>query len=460
MKSGIVRASDSPAIPLIRWRRWLPIVVVIVVLIGVSMLDRRLKASESSGFILETAEWHVSADDVGIAWDSLMRTSTWKAITAELGDPLRETLVELRKTSGIRLSPDRWNTWLGPSCVLSGQGYMTGLTIKPGVLFRLKEKWGSVFGASAEDGVYVSSGYFYGWRDGFVCLSTSRDYVLEMLGEPVSWIPREGSNRSVRVSLSDPYDAVVNVMLIEGLPVQGEIDYPITVATKPLTRLSASEATDALTISGARPDDWFPFVVDLLPEWPTLNLVRDMLHASISQLGNDSEVDHEDMVWVLDALDANYFLVAPIFTLAGGEPSTPKDSPYRLTQRWGSLDGWSEPWFGHRYEWCEATQDSIVVRSNYAPGMVSNGGRWSTGEPKSIDARIHVRYPTLGAMIRPVVLAAAEQEYIEGINAEDVEKDWAGYWSILRRMGGLRVEGTVKESRVVFEGVLDGRDYE
>ncbi|HIA48887.1 MAG TPA: hypothetical protein EYN96_13180 [Candidatus Hydrogenedentes bacterium] len=464
MKSGIVTQAEGQRVRLIRWRRWVPLILVIASLLSVRALDTYLKESESNGFRLKEASWSVSVDDVGAVWESLMETSTWVAISKERGDPLREEMVSFRKTLGIRLSPNRWNTWLGSGAVISGLNGDTGITVKPGVLFRLAHVGVRLFGEKPMGAVYSNGSVFYAWQNGFICFSESRGFVESMLSEEGEYIRGGDEPKVVAIALSKPYLLRCRVHIEDGFPVEGWIGYSVEARDVPVQLVSSTAKTDALTIAGAKPQEWFSLLIELMPNWANLDLAREMLSDIGPRMSDDEMSDEREKVWVLDDILSQHFLAVPIFTIAeeGGEwASTADVTNFDRTEiRWGPLKGWKEPWFGHTYEWCVASDEGIRVTTNQSSHMLQNADRWSVGPASVINCRIVANYREFAELIRPLVSDAADHEYFPGVNREDIEVKWANVWDRLANLESLLLEGSVVDDGVSFRGYLDASDDE
>jgi hypothetical protein len=191
--------SDTPSenAPLIRWKRWLPIASLLVVLVLLYAWDKQLKKTSVQGYVVAQADWTIGADNVPAAWQALYDTQVWETLRAE-GDPLRESIVEQNKRLGIRISPQRWKTWLGTGATLSGVGEEWVLVARPGVLVRILDL---VNGSSQSYGRY-----HYRWNDGFICISRSEG-LLEKIGSEnitLEFVPKEGNSPTITIQHSAP----------------------------------------------------------------------------------------------------------------------------------------------------------------------------------------------------------------------------------------------------------------
>lgn len=435
-------------------------IVVVCVLAGIRAGDSHLKASDFNGFELSDANWSVSSDNVGVAWDSFLETETWAAVRSEVGDLSGEPILEARKSLGIRLSPARWNAWLGHRAVISGSDGDWGVTVKPGVLFRVWDAMRGKSGAVEGSNLRSYEDYYYGWRDGFVCISNSSDYAAKMLDREIGWIRPHLQRDSLAIRIRDPYEIAFQLGLRDGFPVEGEVDYSLK-APRPLERLiSTLSGEHALVLSGVSPLDWMPLFDEFMPKWRNLEVFSQVLAETGHQLARQKTSGSSDYFWMLDDVVIQESEAVPVFTLAavGGISSDSPAAlvPYRTNFRWGELEGWKEPWFGHMYEWCVARDGEAVVMTNRLENMRRDAGLWQLGDGEDVDVRIQLQIPELLLMFAPIILDAAESGDISGWNRSDVESFLRSrLWRGAVRLGALEIDGRVVDGGISFEGYLD-----
>lgn len=446
----------------IRWRRWVPIVALVGVFVLLRGLDSHLKGSDFNGFELTSAHWSVSSDNVGVAWDSLVGTETWAAVRSEVGDLSGEPLLEARKSLGIRLSPARWNAWFGHRAVFSGSNGDWGVTVKPGILFRVWDRVSGKSGAVEGSNLRSYQGFQYGWRDGFLCVSESSEYAAEMLGSEIEWISAHLQRDSIAIRVREPYEISFQVELRDGFPVQGNLGYSLQAAEQPLRLSSTLSSEYAMVLSGMSPEDWMPLFDELIPKWRNMGVFSEVLAETVQQLARQDNSGSSEYVWMLDDVIIKESEAVPLFTLAGvgsisaNPPAEPV--PYRTNFRWGELEGWKEPWFGHRYEWCVARDGETVVMTNRSENMRRRTGLWQLADEEDVDVRVQLHIPKLFSIVATILLDAAESGDISGWDRSDVEAALRSrLWRGVGKLGSVEIDGQVVEGGISFEGYLDRR---
>lgn len=206
---------------IIQWKRWLPH-SIICILIGVLFVwDRQLKKTDLQGYVLKDAQWTIGADDLPKAWTRLYTTEKWSTLLSEGENPLWAPLVEQRKRLGIRLSPNRWQTWFGSGATLSGVGEQWVLCTRPGVLARFLDL---LNGGTQQFGIY-----HYRWNDGFLFISRSRQ-TLELLNDASSlWpIPNASSPYAITIQSQVPTPITTQINITDTWTISGQISNPAT----------------------------------------------------------------------------------------------------------------------------------------------------------------------------------------------------------------------------------------
>lgn len=446
----------------IRWRRWAPLVLCIALLFGGWTIDARMKSVPLNGFAPLEASLIISTSNVGATWSGFEQTSTWSGMIDGQTDPLRELLVSFRKQMGIRLSPQRWNTWLGKRAVLSRTNREWGLVAQPGVLLRLATALHGKFNDPVADAVFEYRGLYYSWSGESICLSRSVSVTQNLSSDKVRTVHAPEVADAVRIEVPTRRDLSVTVFAREGLPVEGRV----SVITEPvpvgLTLEKDSDDEGLIEIAGAQPAHWARFIKELLPDWPNVTKVQ----ASLTQFANAQPStwfgNYSDSVWILETIDTKPYLAVPQFSLvATGSQPHPLPEPrsvMRHVYRSGTLEGWREPYFGYRYERCTATTDNIRVLTNSADTMARNESRWRHSEPIDEDVHVTIRISELLDAAKPVILRAAALDAIEGWDEHDAEAVVDTIAGHFKKLGRVVLVGDVTSRNVKFIGQLDVQD--
>lgn len=446
----------------IRWRRWIPLLLCIALLFGGWTIDARMKSVPLNGFAPLDASLIISTSNVGATWSGFEKTSTWSGMIDGQTNPLREPLISFRKQMGIRLSPQRWNTWLGKRAVLSRTDGEWGLVTQPGVLLRLATALHGKFNDPIADTVFEYRGLYYFWNEELFCVSNSLSGARNLNSDTVRLVFAPNVADAVRIEVPTKRDLSVTVFAREGLPVEGRV----SVITEPipagLTLEKDSIDKGLIEVAAAQPAHWARFMKELLPKWPNIT----KLQASLSQFANAQPStwfgNYSDSVWILEAIDTKPYLAVPLFSLvATGSHPHPLPEPrsvMRHVYRSGALEGWREPHFGNRYERCTAATENIRVLTNSADTMARNESRWHHSEPIDEDVHITIRIPELLDAAKPVILRAAALDAIEGWDEDDAEAAVNAIADHFKRLGRVVLVGDVTSRNVKFIGQLDVDD--
>ena len=161
--------------------------------------------------------------------------------------PFEAFELAVRKATGVRPTPLRWDVWMGPRFVWSRWNGTQGMCAHPGLLLRAVHAWRSLWGARPDaEGVYACAGQYYAWRDGFLLVSPSPEYVKAALDSPLVDQLHEGNDTSLLVQWNDGDLRVHRT----GLPVEGTLNQALQSRANP--RGWQTPAHDAL-LTWARP---------------------------------------------------------------------------------------------------------------------------------------------------------------------------------------------------------------
>lgn len=437
--------------PLILWRRWAPFAVILVLVFVVLRIDRGMKSGDEPGFALADAEWVIAADDVPKVWSGLLATDTWEALAADVGDPSRESLVELRKQFGMRLSPQRWGTWLGKGAVLSGEGDRWLLVTRPGVLMRCAMIVMPGKFTSADNAQFV-------WRNGYLCLTNANDVAAMVNEGEVQRVPRVGTSDGARVTLPEWYDAAVTIFARDGLPLEGHLALAVKKAPEDLS-LKDGSGQGLIQIASTDPGPIIELLGELLPDWPNLTNA----HGVIADWTNHSP-DHwqeiaTESVWSLDGFDAPVFDAMPLIEEAKlVEGSIEADHVLARTISQEDYEGYCAPWFGHTYERCLVTNGLLQRMSNHAEAFEAKDVRWEFGALDVTDVRVqidpHATVEAFGELAR----SSATRGFIDGWSVDDVNDYVATLERRLRDIGHIVITGSGEGDALEIVGLLDVRD--
>ncbi len=449
---------------------WLSLAIVCVFAAGATLADRSLKRDTLNGYVPAGAGIAISLNDLGASWRSLEATAYWKDVQEDEGDLLRDPLVELRKTTGIRLTSERWNTWLGPHAVLGIADTGWGICTRPGVLMRGVHAWNRIFGQAPRDGVWAFRGWYYGWRGSYFVLAPNANYVHDVLSAHAVAVDSNDSNVAVGLVIAANSPRPRYTLQIEpqgDFSVTGRVDYAFTpVSTNgSFARLATDSAL--VSISGARLAETGAYVASFLPNWRNLDEIRwELSHAH--EIGWSSGAAPEAHVLnstlVVRDVDTSTFLAAPsLYTRSTLMDSAAIDTsiPSGATaSSWGGKGGWIALRKGTQMMSLAAWDDRAWHTANNTLAMDAYINE--PGKPSSLpsDIRVSLDWKRLAGYAEQIMLDAADAELLPGMNRRDAEDRRARILPWFRHLGKLECSGVVIGHRLRFQGALNARTPE
>lgn len=444
---------------LIRWRRWLPLVIVAVTIAITLVLDNSFKRGPFEAFAPDDASMVLSTSDFGATWAGIVATETWQGVKKEQPDPLIEPLVQLRKKLGVRMSPERWNAWMGPRAALVQREGQWRLSTCPGVLMRVAAWVHGITSEPVGESIFEYRGLAYQWQGSTLHVSSEVAALTGPISAGQQSISLPETKDGVRIHLPGRRNLSLMIQARDGLPTQGSIDLETTSAKgRPSVQQVSGTQRGLVEIAGGNPLDWMPFLDELLPDWPTTTYMR----AVVASCGTTAPFTNSRSVWVLEEFDEEPIYAMPIFTHVAprvdSEPLNESTHVERQVYRQGSWVGWREPWFGHRYERITAQNDDLQLLTNSVHAMGGNAYRWTVGAIEDHDLRVVTRVPELFSALKTTVTRAAELDAIEGWDSKDVEELLSRIEGHLTHLGKIELNGMVDGEQVTFEGYLDAPD--
>ncbi|HOF40129.1 MAG TPA: hypothetical protein PLD73_08645, partial [Candidatus Hydrogenedentes bacterium] len=228
---------------------------VCLLLALLAAVDCRLKHTNASiaGFHPAGASCVLFSSDFPSFCAKLAGTDAATRFLSETPRPFEAFELAVRKTTGVRPTPLRWAAWLGPRFVWARWGGTHGLCAHPGLLLRVVHFCRTLWGARPDKaGVYACAGHFYAWRDGFLILSSSPQYVQAALDAPPAghvpiandsslWLVWEGGGLRIHPEAD--------------LPVEGSLNIAFQAADAPTQPAASWPSSALLTMSAPTPGD-------------------------------------------------------------------------------------------------------------------------------------------------------------------------------------------------------------
>jgi hypothetical protein len=407
----------------------------------------------------------ISLNDVGASWRSLESTSFWQEVRAEEGDMLRAPLVDARKRLGIRLTSDRWNTWMGPRTVIGKADEGWGITAKPGLLLRGVHAWNRMVGQRSDGGVWTFRGWYYGWRDAYLVAAPDAAYVRAVLDGGIAVNPNESAT-VVRIDIVANDVRPAHSLQIEptdSFPIEGTVEAAFTSmpAESPVGAVAARTAV--LSISGARLTEIGSYAASFLPSWRNLDELRDELNGASTlgwPSGSAPGMAAAYSVLVVHDIDTAPFLVVPsVYTRVAwkGPVSDVASLPVgAVPYAWGEREGWSALRKGMQMMSWVAWDSAAFHAANSAAAMEKYIDS-SMEEPASdFDVRVSLDWDRATGYAERIILAAVEAELLPEINRRDAELRYGKIMPWFRHLGRLEYTGKTVDGKLQFHGLVSG----
>jgi hypothetical protein len=147
-----------------------------------------------------------------------------------------------------------------------------------------------------DDGVAQFGTYWYAWRDGFLIVSTSKEYVRATLKSPPPRVAKSNGSDELRLSIPSAHEALFRLHGKNGWPVEGQIRVKTGPRKEPLSLVNVWPAVPMCTIAAPR---WTDVV-------SVLNLVDEPLQGKPWRAALGAAVAAADQHWAFDALPSDW----------------------------------------------------------------------------------------------------------------------------------------------------------
>ncbi len=232
------------------WRRrggqWGPFILLGLLCLLWTGLDRSLMHSDAAGVALAQGEWQLVVGDMPELWRAWEGLDAYRALE-ELAPPfMHEGEVAVRQQTGIRPTPARVQRWLGNRALVSGIGPDWCASFRPGVAMRVASALHGLVATPVRPNIRTWGDYAYGWRDGFLVVSPSPERLSDALehGEVVPATTGDGD--SLNLTWSGAKGGALRVDAREGLPF--ELAFFNSIALKGGPVLHSQDWPDAMAV--------------------------------------------------------------------------------------------------------------------------------------------------------------------------------------------------------------------
>ena len=404
----------APAAYMPALRRWVPLIAVLCGLFLLYVLDGTLKDSEIAGFAPSGATLVVASDDLGHAWHELESTAAHQRVTDEAPLFLYNAVMGGRKASGIRWTPGRWGRWFGKRFVLGRLEGRPGLCMRPGILARAATALARIGASRApQEGVYQVAGLAYGWRDGFLIVSPSPEYVSAALAGAAETVELSGQVDSVFIDWRGDPACRLTVQSAPDLSMDGWVEFDLPGRDAPLTIAGTWPEEPLLEVTGSSAEELIELVADLLPEFPGMELVHRAFQELEAELPRDWAVGTNEFSLAVMSVDTSEFLAVPEIALAlRGESDLAPLSPPRdsIPHEWAGRAGWFRPWIGEKMSVCIAGDEDLRLFTSRERTMARYIGRLEEGRATESDLIVSLDLAHFSSIARELTRRAAEHE--------------------------------------------------
>lgn len=462
----------------------LGVVLFLAVLLGV---DKGLKRSSAPGFCPAGTRWIAAAEDFGSFFDGLMRSDAGRQFTETVPKQLINYELAIRKFTGIRPTPFRWRMWMGRTFLAASSREGRGFCVRPGLLMRAAHTANRVLSQVRQEGrVYTFGSLFYGWREGFLVVSSSESYVVASLDAPAPVVEESQGRDELRVHFGGARPAVVRIRGEDSLPVSGWITASLSHRTEPLTVDSLWPDDAIARIDASRWDDivdlmqavYAPFLFVMAAEQADSRLIPwiaaaqgwtecalERWQAPAPPEGWDAQVDE----CAIGLLGVDVSTITPVPELAMAlRARAPVQEPHPLEflasegnakpYEWDTVRGLLIPWLGERVTLCLASTGNDWLATSQEPLMARLLGTREEAKNMdstvSADGTISVNWREFAEPAGKLLTNAADLGLLDRVNKKDCERDLLPFVQALGKLGMLRLYAHSEQERVRFEGWL------
>lgn len=467
-------------------RQWLPLVLTALLLGSFVLLDEAVKSSAPiDGYCPKDTLWIAAAENGPAFWDHLTGTDSFGRVKEDWPQPLSNIELAVRKTTGVRPTAARWRVFLGRKMLAAGLREdesgesATGLCVYPGVVLRSLDWVARLFSRPSDTGIYQFGGLKYAWRDGFLIVSESLEYVEQSLKAPPPGVAQSAGPDRLRIHLTGDQPGLLELRARDGLPVTGWMHVTVTPRERPLTLANAWPETPLLLVDATAWSDVYAlFTVfnrhfDQLDSWRETTLAAQELWRfwtkpeQRSNLPEDAgapqspEID--EVCLALVEVDLSEELPIPKMA-AIMRAQSPVSGPHPLAGTFSELDAFSMEWHGEPGLLIPLLGDKVT------PCLSQNGNDYlaASQEPlmnelvdgvvpgPAVEGDIHVtlHWGEAGNVLEWCLNKLAGDELFTRQDELDLSMHWLPMARGISRLGMCRLTGQTRQGRFLLEGHL------
>jgi len=453
-------------------RGWGALLAAVVAYVLLAIVDRDLKAAPHAGFCPDEAAWVLAAPDWPLFWQRFRHTDLAAVAGEELPQWLHQTELLVRKATGIRPTPSRWQTWLGSQLLLSGTEGRWGLCVRPGLLLNASHCVNRLLPRGTADGTILRyGGLHYAWRDGFLLVSNDPDYVRRLIDAPIYGpLPRQDLEGAT-LAWRHPLAGELHLRASDGAPVSGYFTAAVAAEVGPLHLPDAWQDRPLLVLAGHRWQDLGALVrvakslFRFLPEEEAASRLLTSIAAPWLSRGIPQPSGAEISEYAVAVLGVDVSETLPVPELVAVlRTNGPAEGPHPLSgllpedtrqpYAWSHGEGWLAPVWGEKGTLCLAAQGDCWLAATQEPVMERVLGRLKAEDAVDADLSLRLDWEEAGRTAALVLQEAARRELLPRADSRDTERDWAPWARAMSRMGVLEIDARAGDGVLEFEGFL------
>ncbi len=452
-------------------RRWGALIAVCLILAILAAVDYHIKhADPGIGFYPPGASCVILSSDFPAFCADLAATETADRFLAETPRPFDAFELAVRKTTGVRPTPLRWRVWLGPRLLYARWNGTHGICAHPGLLVRVAHSLRTLADAGSDaDGVYTYAEHFYAWRNGYLLVSPSREYVMAALDAPPSDPPMQGKPNDLWVRWKD---GAFKVSPETNVPVSGTLNIALSATGNPLVLSEAWPDTTLISLTTHTPGDaaaiWQTarFPIENMPIYSRLAPLAASVWEqwALDSPGEDWARRVDECSFALTGINTTATLPIPEWGVMLRASSTDRmsDHPWEtaiaplapIEYAWEGRPGLVATLLGEEMAVCLANDGGLWLAASQQHLMNDLLATTEPGHQTQADAILEIDWHTAGKTAENLVRMAGEWELVSEMNAQEADAFLGKYARSVARMGRLRILAHAQDSGVDFQGSL------
>lgn len=453
------------------WR--LPLATLLALILLAAADEWFVESAPYHGYYPGNAYWAISSSQFPSNWRRIESSDVYGRLVEEWPRPQNEIELAIRLGAGVRPTPVRWRLWMGSRFVVAQSPEGIGVSTYPGFLLRVLDGLRSTVLGRGPDGIAQWGAYYYSWRDGFLIVSRSREYVISSLGERGANQLRSRSDGNLTFQWFGENEGFMRLLPGDDMPVEGQVRISVADGTTPITLANAwpGNPVFAITVRTGEDVTQISRVLDAaasgLPIWDKLkrggsvlwrswnlgtlpanwDAPADQLSLALLNVDVQSDLPLPDLAFVMRGSGARV-IQHPMLTLAGGRATVPYE--------WAGEPGVAVPLLGPALMPCFGQSGRDWIATVNESTMASLAGAMSAGPacPPDVDIAVRLSWERAGKIAESIVEKAGALELIPGVNVSDVQRDVGPKLRALSQLGEAALEGHARGNWVHFSGYL------